>query len=85
MIGGGELGRVRVLSAGSVEEMMRLGVRAHPRKPEGFGLGFGVRHSPGRELVWWDHLLSGAAARLALRRSTELELPSFATFPTTRQ
>ena len=30
------------------------------------GRAFGVRDSPGRKLVWWDGLLSGAGARLAL-------------------
>jgi CubicO group peptidase (beta-lactamase class C family) len=66
MLEGGELDGARVLAPTSVAEMMRLQARAHPRMPEGFGLGFGVREAPGRRLVWWDGSLAGAASRLAL-------------------
>ena len=66
LLNGGELDGARVLSGESVAEMMRLQARAHPRMPEGFGLGFGVREVPGRRLVWWDGGLAGAASRLAL-------------------
>lgn len=66
MLGGGELDGARVLSRESVAEMMKLQARAHPRVPEGFGLGFGVREEPGGKLVWWDGTLTGAASRLAL-------------------
>jgi CubicO group peptidase (beta-lactamase class C family) len=65
-LGRGEIDGVRVLDASSVEQMMRLRARAHPRLPEGFGLGFGVREVPGRKLVFWDGGLAGAASRLAL-------------------
>jgi CubicO group peptidase (beta-lactamase class C family) len=66
MLAGGELDGARVLSRESVSEMMRMQARAHPRMPEGFGLGFGVREAPGRKFVWWDGSLAGAASRLAL-------------------
>jgi CubicO group peptidase (beta-lactamase class C family) len=66
MLRGGELEGARVLTPASVAEMMRMQARAHPRLPEGFGLGFGVREVPGRKLVWWDGGLAGAASRLAL-------------------
>jgi CubicO group peptidase (beta-lactamase class C family) len=66
LLRGGELDGVRVLAPESVAEMMRLQARADPRLPEGFGLGFGVRETPGRTLVWWDGSLAGAASRLAL-------------------
>jgi CubicO group peptidase (beta-lactamase class C family) len=63
---GGELDGARVLAPESVAELERMQARAHPRMPEGFGLGFGVREVPGRTLVWWDGSLAGAASRLAL-------------------
>ncbi len=66
LLRGGELDGARVLTPESVAEMMRLQARADPRMPEGFGLGLGVRETPGRKLVWWDGGLAGAASRLAL-------------------
>jgi CubicO group peptidase (beta-lactamase class C family) len=66
LLHGGELDGARVLAPESVAEMMRMQARAHPRLPEGFGLGFGVREVPGRKVVWWDGGLAGVAARLAL-------------------
>jgi CubicO group peptidase (beta-lactamase class C family) len=60
----GEIDGVRLLQSGSVREMLRLQVRAHPELDEGFGLGFAVREGPGRRAVWWDGGLPGAASRL---------------------
>lgn len=64
ILGEGEIDGVHLLEPESVREMLRLQVRAHPEVDDGFGLGFGVRESPGRRAAWWDGGLPGAASRL---------------------
>jgi CubicO group peptidase (beta-lactamase class C family) len=65
-LGEGALDGVRILSQGSVQEMMRLQASQHPSLPDGFGLGFGVQGESDRRMVWWDGFVPGATSRLAL-------------------
>lgn len=66
ILGNGQIDGQRLLAQVSVSEMTRLQSRVHPRLNEGFGLGFGVRQSPGRRMAWWDGGLPGAASRLVV-------------------
>jgi CubicO group peptidase (beta-lactamase class C family) len=63
---GGTVDGVQILTPASVSEMLRLSARIHPDLNEGFGLGFGLREVPGRNLAWWDGSTGAAAAHFAL-------------------
>ncbi len=66
VLGRGELDGVRILSADTLAEMLRLQARSHPAHDEGYGLGFMVRERGARKQVWHDGDLPGVAARVLL-------------------
>jgi CubicO group peptidase (beta-lactamase class C family) len=65
-LGRGKLDGVRLLKPESIDEMMRLQARSHPRIAEGFGLGFGVKDIPGHKVVLWGGQFSGASSYFVL-------------------